>query len=162
MHKLAGLLSLAALSFAACRINAIATRHAAIAAARAHRQADLWPFGADNRVTNDSPIVRIAYTIIVQGAKENATEIYIIPGETGVRIDVEIEGERSPMMQLPKHIQRPIEFCLRSGAARSTETDPIGGCLLIAHDGTRYRYRLTRSIGAYGSILKFTRYEPVG
>ncbi|HEY3329398.1 MAG TPA: hypothetical protein VGK19_05215 [Capsulimonadaceae bacterium] len=159
MNKLAASLSLTALAFAASRINAILKHRAAIAASRASRQADLWRGDGSMDFADDSPLVQITFIIIGKAMAEDASEIYLVPDKTHIRVDYKIHGERCEVMKIPKHYQRPIEFCFRAAAAVSTDINPLGGDLSVVRRGVRQRFHLRRVVGSDGSELTFTRYE---
>lgn len=60
------------------------------------------------KVSEEAPIIRIAYTIIQQAIKDGASDIHVEPDRRGVRVRYRIDGVLHEVMPLPKYIEKPL------------------------------------------------------
>jgi len=60
------------------------------------------------KVSEEAPIIRIAYTIIQQAIKDGASDIHVEPDRRSVRIRYRIDGVLHEVMPLPKYIEKPL------------------------------------------------------
>ena len=65
-----------------------------------------------------SPIIRIADTILLYSRKDSATQIRISKREDGVRVEYEIGGEWRDQMKIPHYVWAALknEFTIRAGS----------------------------------------------
>lgn len=60
------------------------------------------------KVSEEAPIIRIAYTVIQQAIKDGASDIHVEPDKRTVRIRYRIDGVLHEVMPLPKYIEKPL------------------------------------------------------
>lgn len=60
------------------------------------------------KVSEEAPIIRIAYTVIQQAIKDSASDIHVEPDRRAVRIRYRIDGVLHEVMPLPKYIEKPL------------------------------------------------------
>ena len=60
------------------------------------------------KVSEEAPIIRIAYTVIQQAVKDGASDIHVEPDKRAVRVRYRIDGVLHEVMPLPKYIEKPL------------------------------------------------------
>lgn len=60
------------------------------------------------KVSEEAPIIRIAYTIIQQAINAGASDIHVEPDRRSVRVRYRIDGVLHEVMPLPKYIEKPL------------------------------------------------------
>ncbi len=60
------------------------------------------------KVSEEAPIIRIAYTIIQRAIVDGASDIHVEPDKRGVRVRYRIDGVLHEVMPLPKYIDKPL------------------------------------------------------
>ena len=60
------------------------------------------------KVSEEAPVIRIAYTIIQQAIRDGASDIHVEPDRRGVRVRYRIDGVLHEVMPLPKYIDKPL------------------------------------------------------
>lgn len=60
------------------------------------------------KVSEEAPIIRIAYAIIQEAIRDGASDIHVEPGQRGVRVRYRIDGVLHEVMPLPKYIDKPL------------------------------------------------------
>ena len=60
------------------------------------------------KVSEEAPIIRIAYTVIQQAIKDGASDIHVEPDKRAVRVRYRIDGVLHEVMPLPKYIEKPL------------------------------------------------------
>ncbi|MFQ3548589.1 MAG: ATPase, T2SS/T4P/T4SS family [Armatimonadota bacterium] len=59
-------------------------------------------------MSEEAPIVKIAHLVIQNAIKEGASDIHVEPDRKNVRVRYRIDGVLHEVMQLPKHLERPL------------------------------------------------------
>ena len=60
------------------------------------------------KVSEEAPIIRIAYTVISQAVRDGASDIHVEPDKRTVRVRYRIDGVLHEVMPLPKYIEKPL------------------------------------------------------
>lgn len=60
------------------------------------------------KVAEEAPIVRLAYSVIQMAIRDGASDIHVEPDRRGVRVRYRIDGVLHEVMPLPKYIDRPL------------------------------------------------------
>jgi len=60
------------------------------------------------KISEEAPIVRLAYSIIQLAINDGASDIHVEPGKRGVRVRYRVDGVLHEVMPLPKYIDKPL------------------------------------------------------
>jgi type IV pilus assembly protein PilB len=109
------------------------------------------PISSDIKDHN-SPIVRIAHTIIQQAIIDEASELQVLPRPDGVAVRFRLPaglprenaGELHEVMKLPKHLERNLiaRYKLMSDMEIEPEGVPQTGRIAITHAGRDYDFEV--------------------
>lgn len=97
------------------------------------------------KVSEEAPIIRIAYTIIQQAIKEAASDIHVEPERRGVRVRYRIDGVLHEVMPLPKYIDKPLisRFKIMSDMNIAERRIPQDGRIGVVLDKKDYDLRVS-------------------
>ena len=60
------------------------------------------------KVSEEAPIIRIAYTIVQQAIRDDASDVHVEPDRRSLRVRYRIDGVLHEVMPLPKYIEKPL------------------------------------------------------
>ena len=60
------------------------------------------------KAAEEAPIIRIAYTVITQAIRDDASDIHVEPERRTLRVRYRIDGVLHEVMPLPKYIEKPL------------------------------------------------------
>ncbi len=60
------------------------------------------------KMVDEAPIVRLAYSIIQLAIRDGASDIHVEPEQRGVRVRYRVDGVLHEVMPLPKYIDKPL------------------------------------------------------
>ena len=97
------------------------------------------------KVSEEAPIVRIAYAIVQQAIKDGASDIHIEPDRRGTRVRYRIDGVLHEEMSLPKYIDKPLvsRFKIMSDMDIAERRIPQDGRIPIRWDNRDYDLRVS-------------------
>ncbi|MCE5315693.1 MAG: ATPase, T2SS/T4P/T4SS family [Armatimonadota bacterium] len=97
------------------------------------------------KVSEEAPIIRIAYTIIQRAIADSASDIHIEPDRRGVRVRYRIDGVLHEVMPLPKYIDKPLisRFKIMSDMNIAERRIPQDGRIPIRWDNKDYDLRVS-------------------
>ncbi len=97
------------------------------------------------KVSEEAPIIRIAYTIIQQAIKDGASDIHVEPDRRGVRVRYRIDGVLHEVMPLPKYIEKPLtsRFKIMSDMNIAERRVPQDGRIGVVLDKKDYDLRVS-------------------
>ncbi len=97
------------------------------------------------KVSEEAPIIRIAYTIIQRAIVDGASDIHIEPDRRGVRVRYRIDGVLHEVMPLPKYIDKPLisRFKIMSDMNIAERRVPQDGRIPIRWDNKDYDLRVS-------------------
>ncbi|MCE5200395.1 MAG: ATPase, T2SS/T4P/T4SS family [Armatimonadota bacterium] len=97
------------------------------------------------KVSEEAPIIRIAYTIIQRAIADGASDIHIEPDRRGVRVRYRIDGVLHEVMPLPKYIDKPLisRFKIMSDMNIAERRIPQDGRIPIRWDNKDYDLRVS-------------------
>ena len=109
----------------------------------------------------DTPIVRLANTIIQQAIKERASHIHIEPDRRGVRVRCRIDGILHETMQMPKYIQAPLIGRYRVMAEMNLARYNVAqeGVIGIKYQGNDYNLQASLAPTMHGENMVFRVYD---
>ncbi len=110
---------------------------------------------ADEKLSEEAPIIRIAHAIIQQAIREKASDIHIEPGQRSVRIRYRIDGVLNETMTVPKHIQNPLisRFKIMADLNIAERRVPQDGRIPIRADGKDYDLRVSVLPSKFGEKI---------
>jgi type IV pilus assembly protein PilB len=106
----------------------------------------------------DTPIGRLANTIIQQAIKERASDIHIEPGERNMRVRYRIDGVLIEAMPMPKYLQIPLanRYKVLAGIDMATHRgQPQEGRIPVRYLGVDYNIRVNTLPTGHGDHLTF-------
>ncbi|MCE5322478.1 Flp pilus assembly complex ATPase component TadA [bacterium] len=97
------------------------------------------------KVSEEAPIIRIAYTIIQRAIADSASDIHVEPDRRGVRVRYRIDGVLHEVMPLPKYIDKPLisRFKIMSDMNIAERRIPQDGRIPIRWDNKDYDLRVS-------------------
>ena len=97
------------------------------------------------KVSEEAPIIRIAYTIVQQAIRDEASDIHIEPDRRGVRVRYRIDGVLHEVMPLPKYIEKPLvsRFKIMSDMNIAERRVPQDGRIPIRWENKDYDLRVS-------------------
>ncbi|MHB9037586.1 MAG: GspE/PulE family protein [Armatimonadota bacterium] len=97
------------------------------------------------KVSEEAPIIRIAYTIVQRAIADSASDIHIEPDRRGVRVRYRIDGVLHEVMPLPKYIDKPLisRFKIMSDMNIAERRVPQDGRIPIRWDNKDYDLRVS-------------------
>ncbi|MCL5104162.1 MAG: Flp pilus assembly complex ATPase component TadA [Armatimonadetes bacterium] len=97
------------------------------------------------KVSEEAPIIRIAYTIIQRAIADDASDIHIEPDRRGVRVRYRIDGVLHEVMPLPKYIDKPLisRFKIMADMNIAERRVPQDGRIPIRWDNKDYDLRVS-------------------
>jgi type IV pilus assembly protein PilB len=106
-------------------------------------------------MSEEAPIIRIAYAIVQQAIRDKASDIHIEPGQKGVRIRYRIDGVLDEKMTVPKHIQNQLtaRFKIMADMNIAERRVPQDGRIPIKTDGKDYDLRVNCLPTNYGEKI---------
>jgi type IV pilus assembly protein PilB len=106
-------------------------------------------------MSEEAPIIRIAYAIVQQAIRDKASDIHIEPGAKGVRIRYRIDGVLDEKMTVPKHIQNQLiaRFKIMADMNIAERRAPQDGRIPIKTDGKDYDLRVNCLPTNYGEKI---------
>ncbi len=110
---------------------------------------------ADEKLSEEAPIIRIAHAIVQQAIREKASDIHIEPGQRSVRIRYRIDGVLNETMTVPKHIQNPLisRFKIMADLNIAERRVPQDGRIPIRADGKDYDLRVSVLPSKFGEKI---------
>ncbi len=111
--------------------------------------------GADEKLSEEAPIIRIAHAIVQQAIREKASDVHIEPGQRSVRIRYRIDGVLNETMTVPKHIQNPLisRFKIMADLNIAERRVPQDGRIPIRADGKDYDLRVSVLPSKFGEKI---------
>jgi type IV pilus assembly protein PilB len=97
------------------------------------------------KVSEEAPIIRIAFAIIQEAIRDAASDIHIEPGQRGVRVRYRIDGVLHEVMPLPKYIDKPLisRFKIMSDMNIAERRIPQDGRIGVVLDKKDYDLRVS-------------------
>ncbi|NLN75295.1 MAG: Flp pilus assembly complex ATPase component TadA [Armatimonadetes bacterium] len=97
------------------------------------------------KVSEEAPIIRIAYTVIQQAISDGASDIHVEPDKRSVRIRYRIDGVLHEVMPLPKYIEKPLtsRFKIMSDMNIAERRIPQDGRIPVTLAGKDYDLRVS-------------------
>lgn len=97
------------------------------------------------KVSEEAPIIRIAYTVIQQAISDGASDIHVEPDKRSVRIRYRIDGVLHEVMPLPKYIEKPLtsRFKIMSDMNIAERRVPQDGRIPVTLSGKDYDLRVS-------------------
>ena len=97
------------------------------------------------KVSEEAPIIRIAYTIIQQAIRDGASDIHVEPDRRSVRVRYRIDGVLHEVMPLPKYVDKPLisRFKIMSDMNIAERRIPQDGRIPIRWDNKDYDLRVS-------------------
>lgn len=97
------------------------------------------------KVSEEAPIIRIAYTIVQRAIADGASDIHVEPDRRGVRVRYRIDGVLHEVMPLPKYIDKPLisRFKIMSDMNIAERRIPQDGRIPIRWDNKDYDLRVS-------------------
>lgn len=97
------------------------------------------------KVSEEAPIIRIAYTIVQRAIVDGASDIHVEPDRRGVRVRYRIDGVLHEVMPLPKYIDKPLisRFKIMSDMNIAERRVPQDGRIPIRWDNKDYDLRVS-------------------
>lgn len=97
------------------------------------------------KVSEEAPIIRIAYTIVQRAIVDGASDIHVEPDRRNVRVRYRIDGVLHEVMPLPKYIDKPLisRFKIMSDMNIAERRVPQDGRIPIRWDNKDYDLRVS-------------------
>lgn len=97
------------------------------------------------KVSEEAPIIRIAYAIIQEAIRDSASDIHVEPDRRGVRVRYRIDGVLHEVMPLPKYIDKPLisRFKIMSDMNIAERRVPQDGRIGVVLDKKDYDLRVS-------------------
>lgn len=97
------------------------------------------------KVSEEAPIIRIAYQIIQQAIRDSASDIHVEPDRRGVRVRYRIDGVLHEIMPLPKYIEKPLisRFKIMSDMNIAERRIPQDGRIGVVFEKKDYDLRVS-------------------
>jgi type IV pilus assembly protein PilB len=97
------------------------------------------------KVSEEAPIIRIAYTIIQQAIRDAASDIHVEPDKRTLRVRYRIDGVLHEVMPLPKYIEKPLisRFKIMSDMNIAERRVPQDGRIPIRWENKDYDLRVS-------------------
>lgn len=97
------------------------------------------------KVSEEAPIVKVAYIIIQRAIKDGASDIHVEPEGRQVRVRYRIDGVLHEEMSLPKYIDKPLisRFKIMSDMNIAEKRIPQDGRIPIRMDNKDYDMRVS-------------------
>jgi type IV pilus assembly protein PilB len=97
------------------------------------------------KVSEEAPIIRIAYTVIQQAINDGASDIHVEPDKRAVRIRYRIDGVLHEVMPLPKYIEKPLtsRFKIMSDMNIAERRVPQDGRIPVTLSGKDFDLRVS-------------------
>ena len=105
-------------------------------------------------ISEDSPMVRLANTILQQAIKEGASQILIEPDARGLRVRYRVDGHLHETMTMPSYL-KPLIWRYRSLANMNLLPfcSPQSGCIAISYESVPYDVRVSSTPSLHGEYL---------
>jgi type II secretory ATPase GspE/PulE/Tfp pilus assembly ATPase PilB-like protein len=125
-------------------------------AAGAEQAEDEWRPEVD-----ESPIVRMANTILQQAIKERASEIHLEPEAPGLRVRYRIDGILHEIMQIPNYIKQPLtgRYRVLANVDLVEHQRPQFGHIAAKLHGKEYDFQVTFLPTRYGVTTTLRIYD---
>jgi len=106
-------------------------------------ESDMHPVGEDKDATReaeDSAVIKIAHSIILQGIQEGAAEIRLEPEPRGVRVCYSHAENSNDSLIVPKYLESPLidRFLKMASLSSSQLQQPQEGHIPIRSNATNY------------------------